>query len=831
MADPETAAETSDPFPEGRTRLYSAGFVICILVYVFVVIGYAYWYGKQTEREIFNGIDQRLLVAAVSLKHMLPEDFQDRAVSADSVSYAEEMKNRRAVNQFAAETQFRYLYTLVEKNGRFFFSAPTVTDEEARQRRRWYFYPYDDIPEAFKKAFSEGTVQYASYTDRWGAFRSIALPQESPGGRRYLACADYDISYIEGLLQKSYLHAALVACLFLLFSFPLVLLFRAMYLAHARGFRTVNRMLSESRARLEEQVSERTAALETSNQKIRHQNRYLEALHRISLGLVQRLDVDDLLRDIIKQACDLGDTPHTYVYLYDPDTEELELKFGRGFYENMKGYRMKPGQGLTGQVFASGSPLHIEDYGNWSGRDRNEIFDTLQSVLGIPLVSGKQVFGVIGLGYLDEKRKQDETICTVMNHFAELAAIAIDKARLYTTLEQELRKRKQLEAERLEMEKRLFQAEKVEAIGTLAGGVAHDFNNLLMGIQGRASLMALSSPPPELREHVAAIEAYVQSAADLTQQLLGYARRGKYEVKAVDLNELVTAGADMFGRTRKEVRIHRKIEQTPCFVEADRRQIEQVLLNILVNAWQAMPDGGDITVETARVEVSGEASGPEGLAAGCYGKVSVTDSGVGMDEATRKRIFDPFFTTKDKSRGTGLGLASADGIVRNHGGIITVQSEAGRGSTFDIFLPALKIDFRAEGNTGDRTCKGAETILLVDDEAMIREVGAALLERLGYRVETAESGEEAVRRVTEGGESICLVILDLVMPGMDGRQTFDGIRKVQPYMPVLLSSGYSIDGDAQKVLQRGANGFIQKPFSLAALSHRVQKVLCVRNPP
>jgi signal transduction histidine kinase len=239
------------------------------------------------------------------------------------------------------------------------------------------------------------------------------------------------------------------------------------------------------------------------------------------------------------------------------------------------------------------------------------------------------------------------------------------------------------------LEKELQQAQKLDSLGTLAGGIAHDFNNLLMGIQGRASLISLDLETfhPH-QEHIHAIEEYIRSATSLTKQLLGFARGGKYEVKPIDMNELVLSSSAMFGRTRKEIKIHTKYQESPQVVEAYRDQIEQVLLNMYINAWQAMPpEGGELYLETKIATLDDDYCKPHQAEPGRYVNISITDTGSGMDEATRQRIFDPFFTTKEKSRGTGLGLASAYGIIKNHGGFISVHSEMGHGTTFNIYLP------------------------------------------------------------------------------------------------------------------------------------------------
>jgi PAS domain S-box-containing protein len=376
------------------------------------------------------------------------------------------------------------------------------------------------------------------------------------------------------------------------------------------------------------------------------------------------------------------------------------------------------------------------------------------------------------------------------------------------------------------LERQLQQARKFEAIGTLAGGVAHDFNNLLMGIQGRSSLMAIDLDSSHAHmEHIDAIQEYIRSATDLTRQLLGFARGGKYEVKALDINDLVTKTAGMFGRTRKEINIHTKSGPVPLVVDADRSQIEQVLLNLYVNAWQAMPDGGALYLETRGVQLDDVYCQPHHVQPGHYARISVTDSGIGMDEATRQRVFDPFFTTKEKSRGTGLGLASAYGIIKNHGGLITVYSEVGHGTTFVMYLPQSERAVTHEAPVQLKMTTGSETILLVDDEAMIIKVGQAMLEKLGYRVIVCENGHDAIETIRSEGTRIDLVLLDMIMPGMDGGKTFDRIRELQPDMPVMLSSGYAINGKATEIIRRGCNGFIQKPFSLSEISEKIRQVL------
>jgi PAS domain S-box-containing protein len=381
--------------------------------------------------------------------------------------------------------------------------------------------------------------------------------------------------------------------------------------------------------------------------------------------------------------------------------------------------------------------------------------------------------------------------------------------------------------ERKRMESQLLQAQKMEAIGTLAGGIAHDFNNLLMGIQGYTSLMLLMTDGDSpFHDKLKAIQEQVQKGANLTRQLLGFARGGAYDVKPTNMNKFLDKSADLFGRTRKEIFICKKYENSIWKVNIDRGRFDQVFLNLFINAWQAMPGGGEICLETKNMHIQENDTKPLGMKAGRYVRISVADNGMGMDEKTRQRIFDPFFTTKELGQGTGLGLTSAYGIIRNSGGFIEVHSEKGQGSTFNIFLPTSdRSSVETKETFADELEMGHETILVVDDEISNIEVMKNILETLGYRVMAAGSGQEAVAVYREKRGQIDLVILDLIMPGMGGGKAFDMLRGINPRLKILLASGYSVDGEAREILNRGCDGFIQKPFKISILSNMIRKML------
>lgn len=382
-------------------------------------------------------------------------------------------------------------------------------------------------------------------------------------------------------------------------------------------------------------------------------------------------------------------------------------------------------------------------------------------------------------------------------------------------------------AERKKLEAQFLQAQKMEAVGTMAAGIAHDFNNLLMAIMGNVSLI-FSEIETEFPHYVELknIENSAQRGANLTRQLLGFARHGKYEVTTTDLNRVIEKSSDMFGYTRKEITFREKYLPGLWMVDVDRGQIEQVLLNLFVNAWQAMPGGGDIYLQTENVSLDTHDANLLALKPGNYVKISVTDTGVGMDEATRQRVFEPFFTTKEMGRGTGLGLASVYGIISNHGGGIHVYSEPGKGTTFHIYLPASEKEVEKVEKTesaGDYL-KGMETVLLVEDEDLVADVGEKLLRKLGYNTLIARSGIEAIDIFEKNKEGIDIVILDMIMPGMSGGDVFDRLKIIDPGVKVLLSSGYSLDSQASEILARGCRGFINKPYSLNSLSQKIRSI-------
>lgn len=378
----------------------------------------------------------------------------------------------------------------------------------------------------------------------------------------------------------------------------------------------------------------------------------------------------------------------------------------------------------------------------------------------------------------------------------------------------------------------LQQAQKMEAIGVLAGGVSHDFNNILMGIQGHLSLMRIDLTNTEKAAvHVQRIGKLVETAADLTNRLLGFARGGKYQIELLDANQVVEMAMNIFRPTRKSLEIRESYNKTLFPVNGDRSQLEQVCLNLLVNASQAMVDGGELFVSTRNKDIPEDHSYPFEVKPGPYIEIRIQDTGIGMDSEIQRKIFDPFFSTREvgDKKGRGLGLSTVFGIVKNHDGFITVESEKGSGSTFHVCLPAaakvpVKIS-EPESSHIDAMLKGSETVLLVDDDEEVIRVGKKFLSRLGYTPLTARNGLEAVEIFRIYHEEISLVVLDLVMPKMDGKQAFSIMKEVREDIKILVATGYTVDDEVEDLLANGCHGFIQKPFSMNDFSIAVRQIL------
>ena len=380
--------------------------------------------------------------------------------------------------------------------------------------------------------------------------------------------------------------------------------------------------------------------------------------------------------------------------------------------------------------------------------------------------------------------------------------------------------------EKRQIETQRIQAKKTEALSTLVSGIAHNFNNLLMAIQGNISLLMLKKGFNNGdSDRLKTIEEYVTSGSKLTAQLIQLAKDEDCEIKPTDLNKIIKKSAGMFGRTNNEVRIHQKYQESIWIVNADPGQLEQVFLNLYINARQAMPGGGELFLETQNVTLDENFACSLGMSGRSFVKVSVRDTGKGMDKKTQERIFDPFYSTKKGGMGTGLGLSTVYNTIREHNGMIAVESEVGNGTVFNIFFPASAEWIPMAAHPSKTIATGNGTILFVEDEELICDLGKQMLEEMGYFCLTALDGRSALEIYEENRHRIDMVILDVAMPGMGGGETFDRLIEVNPEIKVLLSTEYGLNGEVSEILKRGCAAFIQKPFNMNDLSKKIRGVM------
>jgi nitrogen-specific signal transduction histidine kinase/ActR/RegA family two-component response regulator len=382
------------------------------------------------------------------------------------------------------------------------------------------------------------------------------------------------------------------------------------------------------------------------------------------------------------------------------------------------------------------------------------------------------------------------------------------------------------------LQQQVLQSQKMEAVGRLAGGIAHDFNNLLTVITSYSDLVLEDLPPGDAkRDDLEQVQKAADGAAALTRQLLAFSRQQVVEPRVVSLNTVVEGLHKILRRViGEDVELATTLAPNLGNVRADVGQLEQVLMNLAVNARDAMPTGGRLTVETANVEHDPDyARDREAAAVRRFVMLAVSDTGCGMDEATKARIFEPFFTTKEPGKGTGLGLATVYGIVKQAGGFIWVYSEPGRGTSFKIYVP--EVDAPADRTTaaaGAPVPRGTETVLLVEDAAAVRAVAKQVLERQGYTVLEAPDGEAALRLAQRHRGPIHLLLTDVVMPRVSGREVAEQLTRVRPDVKVLYASGYTDDSVVRHGILESGTAYLQKPFSPDSLARKVRDVLDAR---
>ncbi len=709
----------------------------------------------------------------------------------------------------------------------------------------------------------------------------------------------------------------------------------------SHAFNDLVRETDRQRLMLEEELERHVQA----DQLLHRQNEYLQALHETTLGLVSRLDVASVLQTIVLRAGRLIGTEHCFLYLVNSGKTEMDMWYRSGIYDSLSSDPIRPGEGISGKVWVSGKPLCIADYNLWEGRLPAEDRNILHAMAGVPIKAGDEVFGVLGLVFIEEGASFSEQQMQALEQFGELASLALENARLNEESQRELSERKRVEenlrklsvaveqnpasivitdtfgnieyvnphfsrltgysfaeavgqnpsflktgetateqyqtlwqtitsggewrgefhnrkkngdlyweqalispirddsglithfiaikedvTDRKQLESQLQHSQKMDAIGQLAGGIAHDFNNILTAIVGYATIIQLKLPAESpLKKNAEQITATAERGASLTQGLLAFSRKQTSQRVTVDLNEIINRVHQLLLRLTSE-NIHLEIQLDPqkLSISADSGRIEQVLMNIATNARDAMPHGGSIVISTETITITSDFVLAKGFGKpGQYALLTCRDDGEGIDEEDLKHIFEPFYSTKEFGKGTGLGLAIVYGIIKEHNGYTTCHSTVGQGTVFRIYLPLLNSapDIIVEKVEEQKApVQGKDCVLLADDDYEARTVCKELLEEFGYSVIEAIDGEDALKKFREQKERITLVILDIIMPKINGMEVFKAIQSEAPNTRVLFCSGYGKDVVAAQGLEEGMN-FLAKPFTPKEMLMKIREVL------
>ena len=567
------------------------------------------------------------------------------------------------------------------------------------------------------------------------------------------------------------------------------------------------------------------ASLEQALHEARTRQTRLESLVEISGELSRMQPLDSLLGRIAEACGRLVKTDWVGFRLVDGD-ELVVAGTLEGGTEMPVRRRLKIGESLAGQVAATGRPLLLRDPASHPSMlpEHAQAMRRLgyHGMLTVPARVGDRVVGVLSFLTRREEGFSTEDLA-IATAFASHAAVALENSRL-------LHESRRAYDELAQTQGQLEQAQKMDAIGRLAGGVAHDFNNLLTVILGRTDILLTQIKAEDpLRRGIALIQRTAGRAAELTKQLLAFSRKQVLEAVVLDLGVVTTDMKEMLARLiGEDIALVTNLAATLGHVKADRGQIEQVVMNLAINARDAMPQGGQLVVETANADLDDEyVRRNVGSRPGPHVMLAVSDSGVGIPRELQRHIFEPFFTTKEQGKGTGLGLATVYGIVKQSGGYIEVDSEPGRGTTFRIYLPrvdsaspAAERSPRAAAPTG-----GTETILLVEDEDGVRELARDILRSSGYTVLEGRNGAEGLLLGERHQGALDLLLTDVVMPRMSGRELAERMVSLRPELSVLYMSGYTDDAVIRHGVLGSDTAFLQKPFTPAALVQRVRETL------
>jgi PAS domain S-box-containing protein len=775
-----------------RTRLmFLSGAVVLLAALVFGTVSY-----RRERALMLQGIDQELLVAAHLAALVPPEGYFDRLEDEGSVSPSEYDAIVARNNALSERLELQYLWSCMQIDGRIVFTTATSPSHDVTQGDHAAFFAEHNDPGAFSEVFrddsvAQGRPDYSSFDNEWGGGRMVLLPRVDAQGRKY--CLGASLSTAElGDRLNDLLRDTLLLSLGILGVALVVTWLLAHRLTHPLS-RLSDVAAAIARGELEA-VDEEPASMARGSAVLEIQ----QLARSIStMGLAIRERLRELRQSESRQRIILDSIGDAVV------ATDLEGRLVRMNPVAEKLLACPPSRAM-GERFTGLVELHHPTTGAAAP-------DPLGAVLEEGALARS---GELLLIAADGSEHRVIYSATPLRE-AGVTVGAVLALRDIT--------------ERVLVEEQLRQAHKMEAIGQLAGGIAHDFNNMLAGMTGSAEMLELlvKDSPPALR-YIGILRASSERAADLVGKLLNFARRGKMESTPVDVHEVLLTSVALLERSLgKQIELQTVLGAPSAVVVGDPSQIQSAVINLALNARDAMPEGGALVIETRNVELDPRQVQDLGFTVerGHYLHLRVRDTGCGMSPETLQRIFEPFFTTKEVGKGTGLGLPAVYGAVRDHRGALRVESEPGEGTCFHLYLPlserALPED---EESLGDLE-RGEGCVLIIDDEELVRAMARGILEHLGYRTLQARDGVEGVQVYQDHRSEIDVVLLDVVMPRMDGRTCLAALRAIDPELRVLVASGFTSEQTVKEFTSSGAAGFIKKPFSRIELHRAIMRAL------
>ncbi len=845
---------------------------IALLIYLTALICYGLWDFQYQKKAILNNIDAELKASAVALKYMLPEDLHDRVVDAQSLSIEEDQHLSRKFTNFAKDTGFKYVYTVLKKEGKLYFIISDVTVNPETTRGTYYFYLYEKANENYYKAFDTQLPTFLTASGKWGTTRTIMVPETSAGGTKFLSCVDYDIGYVKSKLLRNWMRSCVVMLFFLVMTFPIIFIYIRLHRVYLSSLK-----ISEERYRSIFENAVEGFFQSTPDGAFVSVN---PAFSRM-FGYQSPEELIMLITDIGSQY-----------YVHAEDREHyLKLLGKNGVVEN---YEIEARRKDGSVVWISNNARAIYNQNNeiirYEGtvediteRKNNEaelrrlnqlqetiidnasiwlnVFDPLGNVLvwnkAAESISGYSKEEVIGnnkiweLCYpdpayrekiqsraadiLQKKEILEDFETTIHCNNNEDRQISWYSRRLVDddgsaigsiSLGRDITKYKETKEALQKSEEQLARSKKMESLGLLAGGVAHDLNNVLSGIVSYPELILLELPEgSKYREPMKAIQKSGIRAAAIVEDLLTIARGVAISKNVINLNDQIEVylQSPEFKKLRTyhpNVKFESNLDHKVFNISGSSVHVTKVVMNLVSNAAEAVESGGTVILSTSNRYVAEPFRGYVDVAAGDYSVLSVKDDGSGLSGEDLERIFEPFYSKKTMGRsGTGLGLAIVWNIVHDHKGYIDVNVKP-QETSFELYFPITR-DRNLEEDSStipyEQYRANGESVLVVDDVESQRDISCKMLATLGYQYKAVSSGEEAIEYLKNN--SVDLIMLDMIMvPGMSGRETYEKIIQIHPGLRSVIVSGFANSDDVQKAQEHGAGQYLKKPLLLGELA-------------